>query len=125
MENDNLNNDLDNLIDIAADDNFAEFKENLFDKAVEMNGHQKDEDSGKSLEHKYVATRKKKKKKKKIHSEELDNRENNNNNKHNKNSNHDRIGNNNRSTSSSLFWVIVWPRKLMVFTLQKTLNTSF
>ena len=108
VENDNLNNNLDNLFDIAADDNFAETKENLFDKAVDdnfvdtkENDHEKDEDSGKSLEHKYVTTRKKKKKKKKNHSEELDNRENNNNNKHDKNSNHDRIDNNNRSTSSS------------------------
>ena len=107
-ENNNLNNNLDNLFDIAADDNFAETKENLFDKAVDdnfvdtkENDHEKDEDSGKPLEHKYVTTRKKKKKKKKNHSEELDNRDNNNNNKHDKNSNHDRIDNNNRSTSSS------------------------
>ena len=72
-ENDDLNNNLDNLFDIAADDNFAETKENLFDKAVDdnfvdtkENDHEKDEDSGTPLEHKYVTTRKKSKRKRKI-----------------------------------------------------------
>ena len=72
-DNGNLNNDLDNRLHIAADDNFAETKENLFDKVVDdnfvdtkENDHEKDEDSGKPLEHKYVKTRKKRKRKRKI-----------------------------------------------------------
>ena len=72
-ENSNLNNNLDNRLHIAADDNFAETKENLFDKTVDdnfvdtkENDHEKDEDSGKPLEHKYVKTRKKRKRKRKI-----------------------------------------------------------
>ena len=108
MENDNLNNHLDNLFHIAADDNFVKTKENLFYKAVDdnfvdtkENDHQKDEDSGKPLEHKYVTTGKKMKNKSKNNTEELDNGDNNNNNKHAKNRNDERIDNNNSSTSSS------------------------
>ena len=70
-ENDNLNNNLDNLFDVAADYNFVETKENWFDKAIDdnfvdakENDHEKNEDSGKPLEHKYVATREKKRKRK-------------------------------------------------------------
>ena len=89
-ENGNLNNNLDNQFDKAVDDNFVD---------TEENDYEKDEDSSKPLEHKYVTTRKKKKKKN--YSEELDNCKNSNNNKHDKNSNHGRIDNSNRSTSSS------------------------
>ena len=76
------------MFDKAVDDNFVDTKED---------DHGKDEVNSKSLEHKYVTTRKKKKN----HSEELDNSNNSNNNKHDKNSNHDKIDDNNRTKSYS------------------------
>ena len=106
------------MFDKAIDDNFVDTKEN---------DHEKDKDSGKPLEHKYVL-----KEKEKNHSEEQDKRDNSNNNKHDKKTvittelitvieiRHPLI-----QKRLFLFWVIVWSRKLIVLTLQNTLNTSF